>query len=84
MSKQVQVSVKFDGHDWNNTFTMTSPTGRSVTVHCNGRWRRMTKTFLDMVNSLQYAYVEDYTWGTWKKILVSTDVMREALELSGN
>ena len=76
------VEVMFQGYGWRNVFTMRSPTGRSVTLNCNGRWDEMSKELLDLVSRFHYPHVDTYRWGDWATTTVSHDVMAELLEMA--
>ena len=80
--KTAQVRVSFDGADWRNLFTMQSPTGRVVTLHCNGKWSKMSKELRRLVNKYQFADAADIPWGTACKETVTYDMMTEVLRLS--
>lgn len=80
--KTAEVHVSFDGSDWRNRFTMRSPTGRVVTLYCNGKWSKMSRELRRLVNKYQFADAADTPWGTARKETVTYDVMAEILRLS--
>jgi hypothetical protein len=94
MKKTAKVNVSFQGYDWRNEFRMRSPTGRTITLHCNGKWKFMSPELLELINKYQYGLVEKRTcacvsrgaraWGmrpVYEEI-VTHDLMREVLTLS--
>ena len=61
---------------------MRSPTGRVVTLYCNGKWSKMSAELRRLVNKYQFADAADTPWGTFCKETVTYDVMAEILNLS--
>ena len=82
MKKTAKVKVAFQGYDWRNEFRMKSPTGRTVTLYCNGKWNRMSPELLELINKYQYTSMPP--WGSRPKHdeIVTYDLMRELLELA--
>ena len=83
MKKTAKVKVAFQGYDWRNEFRMKSPTGRTVTLHCNGKWNLMSPELLELINKYQYGK-DAPRWGGRPKHdeIVTYDLMRELLELA--
>ncbi len=75
-------SVAFEGYDWNNIFSVKSPTGRCVQVHCNGRWDKMSPALLALINKYQYADGTAFMWGKSYPESITVELMREILKLS--
>jgi len=96
MEKTAKVKVAFQGHDWRNEFRMKSPTGRTVTLRCNGKWKRMSPELLELINKYQYGrYGKDASSDRWyphrdrgwgsrpeHEEIVTYSLMRELLELA--
>jgi hypothetical protein len=80
--KTAQVRVSFDGADWRNLFTMQSPTGRSVTLDCNGKWDKMSGELLSLINKYQFADAAETPWRAECEETVTYDMMAEVLRLS--
>lgn len=77
--------ISFQGYDWRNEFTVTSPTGKTVMLRCNGKWDRMSPELLALVNRYQYGDIPGTAeaWGTTHEQEIPCAVMREILALIG-
>jgi len=92
MEKTAKVKVAFQGHDWRNEFRMKSPTGRTVTLHCNGKWKLMSPELLELIKKYQYGHdrapgefrMGGRHWSSQPKHeeIVTYSLMRELLELA--
>lgn len=81
-NKIARCKIRFDGFDWANVLHVTSPTGTTVILRCNGKWNDMSDELLSLVNSFQYAPVNDYEWGTFVERDLTYALMQEILDLS--
>jgi len=80
--KTAEVTVSFQGYDWQNVFTMRSPTGREVSLRCNGKWNEMSEELRALINKYQFATSNDTPWGTSRQETVTHDILAEVLRLS--
>ena len=67
--------VSFQGYAWRNEFTVVSPTGRRVTLRCNGKWARMSAALLALVN--KYQHTDAYAWGDFHPETITFGLMAE-------
>ena len=75
------VKVSFDGYDYRNVITVTSPTGRTVRVRCNGRWNEMSAELADFVARFNTS-ADAPTWRHTVETTMSFALMRELLAMS--
>ena len=80
--KTAEVTVTFRGDDWRNELTMRSPTGRQVTIRCNGKWNMMSDDLTALIKKHFMATADVLPWGKPHKETVTHAVMAEALRLS--
>ena len=81
-AKTATVTVVFDGNDWRNQLRITSPTGRTVVLHCNGRWSDMSFDLLTFVRGFNNVHVDVYRWGQRVEKIVTFGLLAEIFELS--
>ena len=74
--------VRFDGNDWKNVLSIQSPTGRTVSFSCNGRWNDLGDELRGLAKRLEHADDSEYRWGRWIEVEISYDAMRRALAVS--
>jgi hypothetical protein len=84
-TKTAACLVSFQGYDWQNTFSVKSPTGRTVTVHCDGKWGQMSAELADLINAYQYADVKALPWSSRPvhPHAISYALMAEIRQLAG-
>jgi hypothetical protein len=82
MTKTYNCRVRFEGYDWNNIFSVNSPTGRGAVVHCNGQWDKMSPALLALINKYQYADESAFMWGASYPEALTAKLMREILALA--
>lgn len=66
-TRTARCKVGFQGYDWRNTFAVQSPTGRTLTLHCNGKWSSMSPELLELVDRFKNATADDLAWSTGPK-----------------
>ena len=72
--KTATCKVSFQGFSWRNILTVISPTGTTIALHCNGRWKKFSPELEKLTDELQYGKIK---WGTTVKRNLSYDVMNE-------
>ena len=88
---KVKVKVSYTGYDWDDKYTMTSPTGRRLDVKPNGHWshgsadldRRLTEAEESVLQRIQnHTNTLGAYWGDEKYMEVSFDEMKLFLSAS--
>ena len=82
MGGTAQVQIRFRGQGWRNEFTMVSPTGRSITICCNSKWKSMSAELLALIERFHYADGAELKWGVLYPTTVSYKIMAEVKQLS--
>jgi len=77
LDKIAIVTVSFKGHDWNNIFTVKSPTGGVVRLRCNGRWHAFSKGLLELIQGYHTASADEYRWGQEVQVNMTYRMMAE-------
>ena len=87
MKKTAKVKVAFEGTDRRNEFRMKSPTGRVVTLHCNGKWNLMSPELHRLIMKYRFCGMTRPCFTPWgdrpeHEEVVTYNLMLELLELA--
>jgi len=79
--KEGTVEVWFDGYSHRRTMKMKSPTGRTLTLDCHGRWGEMSESMTEFVMWFNTLNSDQYKWRTWSKKVIPYTLMAEFKKL---